>query len=705
MIKFNSIIVEGFGSIGNTLQFPLDRHGINLIKGRNGAGKTSVFNALAWCAYGTNLKGVTNGNIPTWKNYRPSSFKGTRVALFLTKDNVNYAIVRHLQFKGITFGLKGDNSLMILKGVTPDQLDSTDTFELETSALFKSNQQEYINQLIGMDYKVFINSILFGQRMTRLISASGTEKRQIFEEIFDTIWLSQAKDKAKEKHDHLTIEIEQLQSSIKSSQREIELLTEQLEKSKKVVEEFEGTKTTLISRKKETCSRLEKEIQEIQELEQEESLQLTELEEQLNLVTSLVDAFDSSDLDKVRAKLKSSQKGMNAAKDVKSKVWHEYEAEKKKLKQLNDEYENLLSANESRRSKYSKQIQVELKALEEVNTTCHACGKLIDSDKVDGVKANIQSEIEKLNMAIQQIDLDDEPKKLYEEIEAQKKYLQDEDFEGRLKIHDTTIEDYIQQIATLVKQEEELSKGVVQLEREQNTAQSKLNAHIKQFRSTKLRLSDYTKQLEEAKKDLKSAQDMTPPVINFQEYEDKILACQAQMDTDVALIEKSKDLQSKYKFWYSKGFSSTGMSSYIFGVMMDELNACTHKYAERVGLSIKMGIDLDKVSKPFYTKVLLSDGLEVNHQELSGGEQQLVDVCIAFGTQELVSKLLPLLILDEVFEGLDSENITKVFDFVRLKVEQGKDVYIITHQSNLDFKYTKTIEVEKVGKMTKVILN
>ena len=684
MIKFNSIIVEGFGSIGNNLRFPLDRQGINLIKGRNGAGKTSVFNALAWCAYGTNLKGVTNGNIPTWKNYRPASFKGTRVALFLTKDNIHYAIVRHLQFKGITFGLKGENSLMILKDVTPDQLDSQDTFELETSALFKANQQEYINQLIGMDYKVFINSILFGQRMTRLISASGTEKRQIFEEIFDTLYISQAKDKAKEKHDHLTIEIEQLQSSIKSGQREVEILTEQLEKSKKVVEEFDGTKQTQILRKEQTCVRLEVEIEAIKELEREESLQLTELEEQLNLVTSLVDAFDSSDLEKVRVNLKTARSNMNNAKDIKSKTWHEYEAEKKKLGVLKLQLESLLATNESKRSSYLKQIGVEVKALEEVTTTCHACGKPIDADKVDSVKANIQTEIEKLNVFIQDIDLDEEPKKLLDAIAEQENLTKESKFERNLELQDININIYVQEIAALVRQEEELSKGVVQLEREQNTAQSKLNAHIKQVRSTKIRLSDYTKQLDEAKEDLQSAKDLTPPVINFKEYEDKILNVGDTIMFDQTSICQLQEKQARYKFWYSKGFSSTGMSSYIFGVMMD---------------------DLDKSSKPFYTKVLLSDGLEVNHQELSGGEQQLVDVCIAFGTQELVSKLLPLLILDEVFEGLDSENIAKVFDFVRLKVDQGKDVYIITHQSNLDFKYTKTIEVEKVGKMTKVILN
>jgi DNA repair exonuclease SbcCD ATPase subunit len=121
-----------------------------------------------------------------------------------------------------------------------------------------------------------------------------------------------------------------------------------------------------------------------------------------------------------------------------------------------------------------------------------------------------------------------------------------------------------------------------------------------------------------------------------------------------------------------------------------------------VGLSIEISIDLTKASKPLNTKVLQADGLVFDHKELSGGEQQLVDICIAFGTHEMVSKSLPLLILDEVFENLDPNNISKVFDFVRMKVDEGKDIFIITHQENLDFTYTKIIDVVKKGYLTSI---
>lgn len=703
MLNFNNIQIQGFGSIGNCITFPLDKKGINLIKGRNGAGKTSIFNALAWCCYGTNLKGITNGYIPTWREYRPANYKGTRVVLFLQKDNDTYCIVRHLKFKGTSFGIKGDNSLMLLKNTLPTDLDSSEISDkFITTELFKRNQQEYIDRLIGMDYKVFINSILFGQRMTRLISASGSEKRTIFEEIFDTIYISEAREIAKNGYDELTTKIESAQSEIKGYEREIEILSDQLVKGIKALNEFEENKQALVVRKASQVEQLEQKLEDITADYFILEANLPKQQYKLKQIEELINNFDSSDLNIIRQNLKEAKKGLEGTQSEYKKCGLLKGNIGNKIQTLQMEYAQYIDKRTKLIEQRVQRIDKEEKALEQVVTTCYACGKPIDPSNLEEVKASIQKEIDKFKDELLTLQSDTQHEGIQKEEGEQLKKL--DKLQGQIDILLSDIDNRKQSIDNLIQQEEESSKGLFQLERDKINLTNELTNLEKEIKAIKTRGQDYEALIEQNKKDLEASKAMTPPSMNFQGLKLSIAESKTKIGTLYTELESFKINQDRYKFWYSKGFSSSGMSSYIFGVMMDELNACTHKYAQRVGLSIKMGIDLNMKSKPFYTKVLLSDGLEVNHAELSGGEQQLVDVCIAFGTQELVSKYLPLLILDEVFEGLDSENIAKVFDFVRLKVEEGKDVYIITHQANLDFKYTKTIEIEKVEKMTRVCL-
>ena len=49
--------------------------------------------------------------------------------------------------------------------------------------------------------------------------------------------------------------------------------------------------------------------------------------------------------------------------------------------------------------------------------------------------------------------------------------------------------------------------------------------------------------------------------------------------------------------------------------------------------------------------------------------------------------------MDELFEGLDGEGMEVAFDLIRYKAEQGKSVYVITHEDSLDSMYCNHLEV------------
>jgi len=192
-IDFWEAKITGFKSI-DQLTFDFDQKGINLLKGENGSGKTTIFEALYWCLYGELLKDTKQEGVATKKKYR-QDFNGTRVVVTFSNGKDDFIIARHLNYTKNTLGNRGDSKLVVVKNN-----------EQVSEALHKTDIQAYIDEVLGVNAKTFINSVLFGQRMKRLIESDAADKRDIFSQFFDIDWLETAKEKAKEFKDTLKAE-------------------------------------------------------------------------------------------------------------------------------------------------------------------------------------------------------------------------------------------------------------------------------------------------------------------------------------------------------------------------------------------------------------------------------------------------------------------------------------------------------------------
>lgn len=185
MIEFTHISIEGFCSI-QELEMPLNTKGITVIRGANGFGKSTIFSALVWVLYGKNIKGSSEVN--TWKKFQPKDYSGTKVEIyFKTEDNRIHRIIRCYKYTLEVEGSKGNNKLIY-------QIDGD-----EVNDRGKRNIQDVISTNLGMSYNLFLNSIMFGQGLRRLIQETGTNQREIFEEVFDLSYLSRAKKIAQDK--------------------------------------------------------------------------------------------------------------------------------------------------------------------------------------------------------------------------------------------------------------------------------------------------------------------------------------------------------------------------------------------------------------------------------------------------------------------------------------------------------------------------
>ena len=170
---------------------------------------STLLNALVWALYGKNIKGVSEVN--TWKEYQPKDYKGTMVEVFFQKNQDSYKVIRCQKFKDyLEDGAKGNDRLIIIKNAEIINIKG------------KNELQNAINKELGLSYLLFMNSIMFGQGIKRLIQESNSDKKKLFEEVFDLEYLNLAKGIANQDKAVILNEINQLESESLSLKKELE---------------------------------------------------------------------------------------------------------------------------------------------------------------------------------------------------------------------------------------------------------------------------------------------------------------------------------------------------------------------------------------------------------------------------------------------------------------------------------------------------
>lgn len=174
-MKFNSLIIDNFLTIKHAELYLADR-GLQLIQGvnaddssasSNGAGKSSIVDAICWCLYGETAREVKGDAVVS-----RAAKKDCRVTLFISNGASRYAVTRHrkhsteknsLQVR--TVGDKpGDHGTDLSKG--------TD-----------SETQKLLEKIIGSSLEVFMAAVYSGQeRMPDLPRMKDRELKTLIEE-------------------------------------------------------------------------------------------------------------------------------------------------------------------------------------------------------------------------------------------------------------------------------------------------------------------------------------------------------------------------------------------------------------------------------------------------------------------------------------------------------------------------------------------
>ena len=624
-IILDEILIEGFGIIAEERRFSYNTKGINIVTGRNGAGKTTMFSALTWCIFGTPLKDITMANIPTFEDKRnKKTWKGTRVLLTLTVDGKEYQIARHISYTDQTFGVKGGNSLLIY---TDDTIVS--------NTLHKVSSQDYINSLLGVNYTVFIKSIVFGQKMARLIESSNEEKRKLLEELADMEFVDKAKENAKNEQSRIVKEVDLLKYNVKTLESKKGQLENSLEDHKQVLHTYE-------TQKKERLIALRDKLVTNQELLSTSEVALQNLE----VIPQPDDKTPyDSDIENRRAILAGTVKSRDVSIEV---------------------YRDIKSSITSKK----KDIQVIKEDLGKTLRVCQSCGKPLEEGLSDKIKKELEA---KHTQLLEELELLEESLELGE---ATQSTLKNE------------VDTLTSELDAIVKQ-----KNVF--------IQNKYRSYDL-YVSEKKRFTSECRMYDDAVNSILSsitAEEGKTIENKVQQYTDSILETNSEIiDYNLQLSELNNRLDI-VTWWVKDGFSSSGMKSFMFNSLLTLLNNAVKRYSSKLGFIVTFGVDLTKASKPFVTKIQTGE-IERDYEVLSGGEQQKVNICLSFAMHDVISTTnnFNLLVLDEVFEGIDTWGATEqIFELIRYKTGTEKSVFIITHNQAVDTQYAKETFIEGEG--------
>ena len=176
---------------------------------------------------------------------------------------------------------------------------------------------------------------------------------------------------------------------------------------------------------------------------------------------------------------------------------------------------------------------------------------------------------------------------------------------------------------------------------------------------------------------------------NIKNAQDEISVHTEQMDLfNDEKLDKEKDLEIMQ---HSIRLANNQFKSYLLENIVNLLNK---KLAE-LSLSLFEG-EIIRINGDNKLDIYIGDK---TYEQCSGGEQRRVDVAIIIAQRFLAQQMnaisANILILDEVFDGLDDTSFGIVLDLLSDEIQDVESTFIISHRDIKEIPFDKTITVIK----------
>ena len=219
MIIFKYVRWKYFLSTGNTFtEIQLDRNPSTLIIGENGAGKSTILDALCFGLFGKPFRQISKNQLINTVNAQ-----GTIVEIEFETQNKNVKVVRGI--KPNTFEIWVDGNM------------------INQSANAKDYQKHLEQQILKLNYRSFTQVVILGSStFIPFMQLKSQARREVVEDILDIKIFSLMNLILKGK-------VKSLNADISENQYQVELNREKVELQENYIEDIERNKDTLLSQK------------------------------------------------------------------------------------------------------------------------------------------------------------------------------------------------------------------------------------------------------------------------------------------------------------------------------------------------------------------------------------------------------------------------------------------------------------------------
>ncbi len=675
-----------------------DMNGIITIIGDNGAGKSSIIDAILFCLYDEFSKGSGREALNISKN---SGY----CDLWIKVNNVEYKIERKItKTTSIVKLFKGDENI---------------------SNNNKKNTEKDIVELFG-DYNL-LNSICISlQDGVNLLNTNDSNKMKMFYNLLNINQYEEIKKEIDFKKNKLSRnmsvvqkEMEKLEINIKEESNindniiinnnkinELELILEKMIKEKNNLE-YELEKVNIKDFKYKKYDNLETTINNI-------DIDLEKLKKKIN---SNIINDKNVDIDKINKSLEESIDEKNS-----------YNKKILNIKN-NDNISNI--SEEEIKSKYNNKILQEELKIEDIEKDiinkktnsvkyCEYMDNLIFNNKCNKCYEN-KTIIENIKNNGECIDNNELLKKLYKELENSKKNifqfnLKIEEEVHNIKINKIKIEqnemnnilknDMIEKVNTLDEKIKILNvdKSNYILILENNKIQEKINVKIKEreeiikmkdeFEEYKI-MEDIKNKLENVFKSVNKYKDELKKLYNYREEQNRSFGeivmtkkIYGEKNEIMKSIKKEYGTMIKIIDLYNK----YGMMDYILNKYIIQLEQIINNILMTI-VSYKIKIIQENTELRIYK---LEKDKMINTRQLSGNEKFVINIGLKSGLNKMgISYKSDFIIIDEGFGSFDGDKLNKIGELFDLLKKEFDKCIIISHLDKIKNMNNKFLMVKR----------
>lgn len=224
-----------------------------------------------------------------------------------------------------------------------------------------------------------------------------------------------------------------------------------------------------------------------------------------------------------------------------------------------------------------------------------------------------------------------------------------------------------------------------------NSLKSSINSLEKEIKQLSEELEKITEKIFTLKIELNSLENTKNSLISsidcikndIKEINEKIVYNKKEKE----LFESKIDIINKFNTIISRDFRG-----YLLNSVINFINKKAKEYSQCI-------FDTDKINFSINGNNIEIAYCNKQYENLSGGERQKVDLIIQFSIRDMLCKFLNfscnVLIVDEIFDNLDSIGCQRVINLISTKLHDISDVFIVTHRGDLEIPYDSEIIVEK----------